>query len=183
MRKLFLSAGGAARGDPAVAAIGVVLSDPQGRVLERLGKCIGRATPEVAEYRAILEGLRLALQRQPEELVLFTDNHQVVNQLNGTLSPRDPAVQHLNKLAQELLRRFPRARVNYVDHEVSRAARRLAEQALQEERRTERERQILRQEILALLDALSLEDLKRVHAFLLSFQSEKADAHRSSAGA
>lgn len=183
MRKLFLSAGGAARGDPAVAAIGVVLSDPQGRVLERLGKCIGRATPEVAEYRAILEGLRLALQRQPEELVLFTDNHQVVNQLNGTLSPRDPAVQHLNRLAQELLRRFPRARVNYVDHEVSRAARRLAEQALHEERRTERERQILRQEILALLDALSLEDLRRVHAFLLSFQSEKTDAHRSSAGA
>lgn len=183
MRKLFLSAGGAARGDPAVAAIGVVLSDPQGRVLERLGKCIGRATPEVAEYRAILEGLRLALQRQPEELVLFTDNHQVVNQLSGTLSPRDPAVQHLNKLAQELLRRFPRVRVNYVDHEVSRAARRLAEQALHEERRTERERQILRQEILALLDELSLEDLKRVHAFLLSFQSERADAHRSSAGA
>lgn len=183
MRKLFLSAGGAARGEPALAAIGVVLTDPQGRVLERLGKCIGRATQEVAEYRAILEGLRLALERQPTELVVFSDNHQVVNQLNGTLSPRDPAVQHLNKLAQDLLRRFPRARVNYVDHEVNRVARRLAEQALHEERRAERERQFLRQEILALLDAFSLEDLRRVHSFLLSLQSERTDAHRPSAGA
>ncbi|MEN3010705.1 MAG: reverse transcriptase-like protein [Candidatus Bipolaricaulaceae bacterium] len=183
MRKLFLSAGGAARGEPAVAAIGVVLTDPQGRVLERLGKCIGRANAEVAEYRAILEGLRLALQRQPEELVLFSDNHQVVNQLCGALSPRDPAVQHLNKLAQELLRRFPRARVSYVDPEANRPARRLAELALHEERRHERERQLLRQEILALLEELSLEDLRRVHGFLLSFQRERADAHRPSAGA
>lgn len=183
MRRLFLSAGGAARGEPTVAAIGVVLTDHQGRVLERFGRCIGRATAEVAEYRAILEGLRLALPRQPEELVVFSDNHQVVNQLNGALSPRDPAVQHLNKLAQELLRRFTRARVSYVDHEVNRLARRLAEQALHEERRMERERQLMRQEILAILETFSLEDLRRVHSFLLSLHSERSDAHRSSTGA
>ncbi len=181
MRKLFLSTGGAARGEPSLAAIGVVLTDPQGRVLGRLGRCIGRATPEVAEYRALLEGLRLALERQPEELVVFSDNHQVVNQLQGILPPRDPAVQHLNKLAQDLLRRFPRARVRYVDHEVNRAARRLAEQALQEERRAERERQSLRQEILAILDTFSLEDLRRVHSLLLSLPNEHA--HRPAAGA
>lgn len=106
-----------------------------------MGKCTGRASEEVAEYRAILEGLRLALQRQPDELVLFTDDHQVVNQLHGVLSPRDPAVQHLNELAHELLWRIPRAQVSYADTEVNRAARRLAEQVLLEERCAEREGQ------------------------------------------
>lgn len=180
MRKLFLSAGAAVRED--LAAIGVVLADPQGRALEKLGKCIGRAAPEVAEYRAILEGLQLALQHEPAELVIFTDNHRVMNQLCGASSPRDPAVRHLNKMAQEFLERFPRARVNYVDHEVNRAARRLAEQALYEERRAQRERELLRRDILAVLEEFSLEELRRVLSFLHSLRAERSDAHRPSAG-
>ncbi len=174
MRKLVLTVAGVVRGESSQAAIGVILSDTQGKVLERLGSPIGRATEEVAEYRALLEGLKRALLHQPGEIVVFLENRTVTNQILGNLSPREPAIQNLNRQVQEILRQFPRWRVSFVDPEVCRPARRLAEQALFEETKAERERAILRQEILSLVDDLSVEELRRALSLLQSLQAAKS---------
>ncbi len=173
MRKLVLTASGVARGEPAQGAIGVVLTDGQGKVLVRLGKTVGRASKEVAEYKALLEGLRVATQYQPQELVVFVESQGLANQILGVLPPREPALQYLTRQVQESLQQFPRWRVSYVDEDVCRAARRLAEQALHHERQAERERSALRQEILAILDLLSLEELRKILNFLQGLQATK----------
>lgn len=173
MRKLVLTASGVARGDPAQTAIGVVLTDKQGKVLAHLGKTVGRGSQETAEYKAILEGLRLATHHQPEEVVVFVDSQQIANHILGVLPPREPALQHLNRQVQDVLRQFPRWRVSYVDEDVCRLARRLAEQALHEERQMERERALIRQEILSFLDLLSLEELRQALNFLQSLQASR----------
>jgi ribonuclease HI len=173
MRKLVLTVAGVARGESSQAAIGVILSDTQGRILERWGSPIGRATEEVAEYKALLEGLRRALPHQPGEIVVFLESRTVTNQILGHVSPREPSIQNLNRQVQEILRKFPRWRVSFVDPEVCRPARRLAEQALFEETRVERERAILRQEILSLVDALPVEELRRALSLLQSLQAAK----------
>jgi ribonuclease HI len=173
MRKLVLTVSAVARGELSCAAIGVILTDSQGKALAQLGKTLGRASQEVAEYKSILEGLKLASQHQPQELVVFVDSHQVANQILGVVLPREPVLQHLNRQTQEALRQFPRWRVGYVDEEVCRPARRLAEQALHEERQAERERVALRQEILALLDRLSLDELRRAAGLLQTLQMSK----------
>ena len=51
---------GGARGNPGPAAIGVVVSDPDGAVLDEHAERIGVATNNVAEYRAVLGGLQRA---------------------------------------------------------------------------------------------------------------------------
>jgi ribonuclease HI len=174
MRKLVLTASGIVRGEPAQGAIGIVLTDSQGKNLVQMGKTLGKASKEAVEYRALLEGLRLAMQYQPQEIVVFVENQQLANQILGVLPPREPAIQHLNRQVQELLQQFPRWRVSYVDEDACRLARRLAEQALYKERQTERERETIRQEILTALDLLSLEDLRKTLSFLQSLQAPKS---------
>ena len=49
---------GGSRGNPGPSAIGVVLEDDQGTVLEEIGACIGTATNNEAEYQALITGLR-----------------------------------------------------------------------------------------------------------------------------
>lgn len=173
MRKLVLTTSGIARGEPAQAAIGVVLTDSQGKNLVQLGKTIGKALKEMAEYKALMEGLRVAAQYQPEELLVFVENQQLANQILGVLPPREPTIQYLNRQVQEFLQQFPRWRVAYVDEDVCRQARRLAEQALYRERQAEREREAVRQEILSALDLLTLEDLRKTLSFLQSLQATK----------
>ncbi len=173
MRKLVLAVSGVARGDPPQAAIGVVLTDQGGRPLAQAGKALGRTTREVAQYKALLDGLSLAGQHQAQELVVFVESQHLANQILGVFPPREPALQHLNRQVQESLHQFPRWRVSYVDEDACRPARRLAEQALFEERQAERERAILREEVLSFLGSLSLEELRRVLNFLQSLQASK----------
>ena len=173
MRKLVLTTSGIARGEPAQGAIGIVLTDSQGKNLVQMGKTLGKASKEAVEYKALLEGLRLAIQYQPQELVVFVESQRLANQILGVLPPREAAIQHLNRQVRELLQQFPRWRVSYVDEDACRLARRLAEQALHRERQTEREREAIRQEILTALDLLSLEDLRKTLGFLQSLQGTK----------
>src|SRR4029434_1889970 len=46
-RKLWVASDGATRGNPGLAGAGAVIWDEQGRVLERLGKFLGRQTNHV----------------------------------------------------------------------------------------------------------------------------------------
>ena len=53
---------GGARGNPGPAAIGAVVTDPSTdppTVLATVSECIGVATSNVAEYKAVIAGLRV----------------------------------------------------------------------------------------------------------------------------
>lgn len=113
------------------------------------------------------------MEYQPQELVVFVESQQLANQILGVLPPREPALQHLNRQVQETLQKFSRWRVSFVDEDVCRPARRLAEQAIYEERRTERERALTLQDIQSLLESLSLEELRKVLQFLQTLQAGK----------
>ena len=50
--------------NPAQGAIGVVLKDPDGHLIKEISRPIGPAINTVAEYRALIEGLKLARRSQ-----------------------------------------------------------------------------------------------------------------------
>jgi ribonuclease HI len=52
--KLTVHVDGGARGNPGPAAIGVVISGPDGGLIEEIAERIGEATNNGAEYRALL---------------------------------------------------------------------------------------------------------------------------------
>lgn len=161
---------GASRGNPGEASIGVLLLDEEGNTVEEVSKLIGQATNNVAEYKALLEGVRRALEHQPEEAIFLTDNELVANQINGIYRVKEPHLQYLNEQVLELLSRLPRWRVNHVEREANYRAHRLAMKAFREKNRKEREKVRLINEVESLLRDFSLEEIRKVLAYIESLK-------------
>ena len=81
--KLVVHVDGGARGNPGPAAIGVVVSDPEGALLEQHGEPIGETTNNVAEYRALLRGLERARALGADEVEVVGDSELVAKQVSG----------------------------------------------------------------------------------------------------
>ena len=81
--KARLSTDGGARGNPGPAAYAYVLETDDGTVLAAHGEAIGVATNNVAEYRALVEGLRKAAEVGVDELEVVSDSQLVVEQMRG----------------------------------------------------------------------------------------------------
>ncbi|HEX5721409.1 MAG TPA: ribonuclease HI family protein, partial [Acidimicrobiia bacterium] len=78
---------GASRGNPGPAAIGAVLySWVEGEPLievETISEAIGVATNNVAEYQAVVAGLRMAKRHDPDQLWVRADSQLLIRQLEG----------------------------------------------------------------------------------------------------
>ncbi|MFQ5896456.1 MAG: RNase H family protein, partial [Nitrospinota bacterium] len=57
-RRLLLYTDGAARGNPGPAGAAAILCGEEGETLEEMGRHLGWATNNVAEYQGLLMGLR-----------------------------------------------------------------------------------------------------------------------------
>lgn len=123
---------GAARGNPGPAGIGVVLEDPSGKPIEKLARGIGRATNNVAEYTALVEGLELALSRGVERLIVVSDSTLLVEQMRGVFKVRSPGLKPLHSRARALAGRLAQISFKAVPRERNAAADRLANQGIDE---------------------------------------------------
>jgi ribonuclease HI len=112
--KVVLHVDGGARGNPGPAAIGVVVSSPDGEVLDEVAETIGVATNNVAEYRALLRGLERAGALGATELEIVNDSELVAKQLAGAYKVKHPAMKPLYAEAIAALRRFDAWRVRSV---------------------------------------------------------------------
>ena len=128
--KLVLHVDGGARGNPGPAAIGIVVSEPEGEVLEELGERIGVATNNVAEYRAVLRGLERARALGASEVELIGDSELVARQLTGAYKVKNPAMKALHAEAQHALGSFERWRIRTVPRAQNAAADALVNSAL-----------------------------------------------------
>jgi ribonuclease HI len=127
--KLLVHVDGGARGNPGPAAIGVVVSTPDGEVLEEVAERIGVATNNVAEYRGLLRGLERARARGATTVEIVNDSELVARQLTGAYKVKHPAMKPLHAEAMAALREFdgwsirsvPRAQNARADELVNRA--------------------------------------------------------------
>ena len=128
---------GGARGNPGPAGIGVVLEAPDGEVIAELAKGIGHATNNVAEYRALIEGLGMAAQHGARSLDVFSDSLLMVEQMKGRYRVKHPGLQPLFEQARRLVRSFDKVTFNAVRRERNKAADALANQAMDEQEAAE----------------------------------------------
>jgi ribonuclease HI len=105
---------GGARGNPGPAAIGVVISQPDGTVVGELAERIGVATNNVAEYRAVLRALEQAAAMGAREVQLIGDSELVARQLSGAYKVKHPALRPLYLEAMAALRGFDRWEIRSV---------------------------------------------------------------------
>ena len=131
-RNYLLNADGSGTGttdDPAQGAIGVVLRDPDGRVIEKISEPIGPAINTVAEYRALIQGLKLARSHGIERIRVFLDSELVVDQVNGRAKVRKEHIRRLHTEACSLLEEFPNHRISWVPRKWNAEADALATEA------------------------------------------------------
>ena len=130
MTKLTVNVDGGARGNPGPAAIGVVVRDGAGEVLEEHGERIGRATNNVAEYRALLRGIELAASHGAGELELVGDSELVVRQVEGRYKVKDATMKELHAEVKRALSDFDSWSIRHVRREQNADADRLVNEAL-----------------------------------------------------
>jgi ribonuclease HI len=128
--KARLSTDGGARGNPGPAASAYVLEAEDGTVLDARGEAIGVATNNVAEYRALVAGLRAALERQVDELEVVSDSELVVKQMRGEYRVKNAALRELSLEAARLARLIGDVRYTAVRREHNELADRLVNEAL-----------------------------------------------------
>ena len=124
---------GGARGNPGPAAVGVVVSTPEGDVLDEVGEPIGVATNNVAEYRGLLRGLERARALGATEVDIVNDSELVARQLTGAYKVKHPAMKPLHAEAMAALRGFDRWGIRSVPRAENARADELVNQALDAE--------------------------------------------------
>jgi len=104
--KLVVHVDGGSRGNPGLAAAAVVLSTPDGDVVDREGELLGIATNNVAEYRAVILGARRARELGATEVEIVNDSELIAKQINGQYKVKHADMRPLHAEALEALRGF-----------------------------------------------------------------------------
>jgi ribonuclease HI len=104
---------GGSRGNPGPAAIGVVVRAADGTPLVTLGRPIGRATNNVAEYRALIAGLQKARELGATKIHIRGDSELVIKQMRGEYRVKNPDLRVLYDEAKHLFHEFHEAKLEH----------------------------------------------------------------------
>lgn len=108
-RVLIIEADGGSRGNPGESGSGAIVVDQaSGELLAEIGLYGGIASNNVAEYKAMIAGVRRALALDPDaELHIRMDSKLVVEQMMGRWKIKHPAMAELAAEARALLTGTP----------------------------------------------------------------------------
>jgi len=121
---------GGSRGNPGPAAYGFVLSDADGREVEARGEFIGVATNNVAEYRALIEGLRAAVEHGASPLEVIMDSELVIRQMTGQYKVKNAGLKPLHLEAKAVAAKLAKVTWGSVAREHNHRADALVNEAL-----------------------------------------------------
>ncbi|KAL5580502.1 hypothetical protein UlMin_012944 [Ulmus minor] len=101
------------------AGIGLVLTSPEGDLIQQAIRCGFKATNNEAEYEALIAGLNLAKDMGIKKLSIRSDSQLVVNQLLGSYQARDlkmaSYLEHI-KILQPAFEEFDILQIPRVDN-------------------------------------------------------------------
>lgn len=123
---------GAARNNPGPAAYGVIMRNADGQVVFQVGKYLGRATNNVAEYFALITALDYAQQNGIASLRVRSDSELLVRQMQGAYKVKSASLRPLHERARKLSKSLASFVIEHVPREQNREADALANAALDE---------------------------------------------------
>lgn len=125
-KRFIVETDGAARGNPGLAGAGVIIRGEDGHEVDRVGKFLGRATNNQAEYEALIAGLEAVKRFEPEAVTVRMDSELVVRQMTGEYRVKAPDLIPLYSKAIELAVDLPHITFVHVPRGQNAAADRLA---------------------------------------------------------
>lgn len=124
-KKAVLFCDGASRGNPGHAGIGVVLIiDKKNKIT--LSEYIGVSTNNIAEYKALLQGLNEAKRHSITEIDIFTDSELLTKQIKGDYKVKNSNLISLHREVALLLGAFKSYSINHIPREQNAEADSLA---------------------------------------------------------
>jgi len=121
---------GASRGNPGPAAIGVVFAIKNGEKVAEHSEAIGRATNNVAEYRAVVAALEHCQRWGVKRVLLKMDSELLVKQMHGTYRVKSPDLRPLYQQVMFLSKGLDEFKVSHVRRAFNAQADALANRAL-----------------------------------------------------
>ena len=110
---LTLEFDGGSRGNPGPAGVGVVVRSADGTPLVTLGRFIGRATNNVAEYTALITALQEAKKLGAKSVVVRGDSELIIRQMQGQYRVKSPDLIPLYEEARHLYQQFDHATISH----------------------------------------------------------------------
>ncbi|KAL5743307.1 hypothetical protein ACOSQ2_026423 [Xanthoceras sorbifolium] len=87
---------------------GIVIQAPNGTVTQLALRFELRATNNIAEYEALIQGLRVTLELRIESLLVYNDSQLIVNQVNNDYRAKDEMMMKYFSAVTTLREKFLR---------------------------------------------------------------------------
>ena len=121
---------GASRGNPGPASYAVILRAPDGKTVLEIGKYLGRATNNVAEYYGLITALDYAQAQGVARLLVRSDSQLLVRQMQGRYKVKSPDLRPLYERARKMAGALAHFAIEHIPRELNSAADELANIAL-----------------------------------------------------
>jgi ribonuclease HI len=117
---------GASSGNPGHAGAGIVAMDESGLEVGRWSAYLGEMTNNMAEYEALIRGLRKAQEAGATEVEVHTDSELIARQITGEYRVKNQGLRPYFEEAKSLASTFRRFAIEHVPREENKLADRLA---------------------------------------------------------
>ena len=105
-RAVVVHVDGGSRGNPGPSAVAAVATGSDGEVLIEASEYIGETTNNVAEYKAVQLGLRLARELGADKVEVVNDSELVARQISGRYKVKNAGLRPLWVETMQALRQF-----------------------------------------------------------------------------
>jgi len=131
-QKIKLFSDGACRGNPGPGGAGAVIADEADNILWEGKEYLGHCTNNIAEYKALILGLKGALEQGYNQLDVYLDSELLANQINGSYKVKNENLKILMQEVRSLLSSFKSVHVRHVLRCHNAQADKLANRAIDE---------------------------------------------------
>lgn len=131
MNKLDIFIDGASKGNPGPSGVGVVITR-DGQTVREIGRFIGEATNNTAEYTALICALQEGLLLKADVLHIKSDSELLCRQINRQYKVKQPHILALYDQVIRLFEGFQEVVVKHIPREENTVADKLATKAVKE---------------------------------------------------
>jgi ribonuclease HI len=128
---LIVNVDGASKGNPGEAGIGVAVFDKDLNIVQKSCEYIGTATNNVAEYKALILGSKLAVEFNAKNTLFKSDSELMVKQILGEYRVKNAHLKSLYSEVQSLLGKLPEWEIKHVPREENKEADLLANKGVE----------------------------------------------------
>ena len=121
---------GACRGNPGMGGAGAVITDEADNILWEEKEYLGHCTNNIAEYKALILGLKGARALGFNQLDVYLDSELLANQINGSYKVKNENLKVLMQEVRGLLSSFKSVHVKHVLRCQNRRADKMANLAI-----------------------------------------------------